>query len=227
MSGVLGVSMFSELILLLALSAAPPPPAAPPRPVIERPDWIQKPDGDDVNYHYPARASRENVGGRVVLRCLVQETGYVTDCKVVEETPVGYEFGAAGLGLSTKFRMRPMSADGMPVRGATVMIPLRFQPAEEDAGEPPMLGSELPDLETGLKCYGHFAALGEKEPANAEARANAAIYLLPVAIGGFQAGWSPSKTEAALIEARKAGDPAKRPDDCEAFLGAGERLGDL
>ncbi|HYE45582.1 MAG TPA: TonB family protein [Caulobacter sp.] len=98
-------------------------------PKVERPVWIRKPSGQAVNKAYPKAAAQQNLGGRVVLSCLVTEKGLVVDCKVLEETPARLGFGEAAVFLSRYFQMRPQTEDGAPVGGATVRIPLAFTPA--------------------------------------------------------------------------------------------------
>ena len=52
--------------------------------------------------------------------------GQVRDCKVAEETPGAFGFGAAALKLSQYFRIRPETEDGQAVDGAQVRVPLTF-----------------------------------------------------------------------------------------------------
>jgi len=107
---------------------APPAPPAPPRnPVIENPTWDRKPSGDDVARYYPDRALRQEVDGRATISCSVKANGTVTGCSVVSESPSDYGFGDAAIKLSTRFRMKPKRADGSPVEGGTVRIPIVFR----------------------------------------------------------------------------------------------------
>lgn len=108
----------------------PPPPApvaAPPRPaVIQNPDWLRKPSGEDVARYYPDRAMRMNVEGRATLDCTVTAGGGLEACTVASEAPDDQEFGAAALRMAKLFKMRPMTRDGAPVSGGSVRIPIRF-----------------------------------------------------------------------------------------------------
>lgn len=108
----------------------PPPPApapAPPRAsVIQNPDWLRKPSGDDFARYYPDRALRMNVEGRVMLECTVNDSGGLAGCAVASEAPDDQEFGVAALRMTRLFKMRPMTRDGAPVSGGTVRIPIRF-----------------------------------------------------------------------------------------------------
>jgi protein TonB len=85
--------------------------------------WLRTPTGADYAYYYPERAIRNEVTGRASLHCVVKADGYVTDCKVISETPSGYNFGEASLRVSSKFQM-PTMVDGKSTEGSEVTIPL-------------------------------------------------------------------------------------------------------
>ena len=111
---------------------APAPPPEPPRPtVIQSPDWLRKPSGEDVVRYYPERALRMNVEGRATLSCTVTTNGSLEGCTLVSETPDNQEFGGAALRMTRLFKLRPMTRDGVPVSGGTVKIPIRFQLPKE------------------------------------------------------------------------------------------------
>jgi protein TonB len=107
----------------------PPPPPAPPAPKvrqISRPDWLRKPDNDDMLRFYPQRAQEQEIEGKATIRCVVNANGTVSNCSVVSEEPEGSGFGQATIRASSKFRMRPQMVDGEPMEGATVNITLRW-----------------------------------------------------------------------------------------------------
>jgi TonB family protein len=104
------------------------PPAVTPdvfaRPMIIEPDWAAA--VAPINPVYPKAAFRAGVSGRATLSCEVSVEGRLQDCKVIDETPPGYDFGDAALKLSRYFRMTPQLRDGVPVGGAKVTFPVAF-----------------------------------------------------------------------------------------------------
>ena len=114
-----------------AAASQPMPPKTPPHvSVITNPQWIRRPDGEEVGRYYPAEAAAAGASGRAVLKCQVTAEGDVKPCEVMSEEPAGKGFGDAALKLSALFKMRPQLADGRPVGGASITIPIRFEPPE-------------------------------------------------------------------------------------------------
>lgn len=127
----------SPLINLVSPSPTPSPeptttaPNPPAPPVITNPNWVSRPNADQLMRAYPAGALRNGVTGAVTLNCIVRVNGTLTDCSVGSETPAGQGFGRAAQGLSRHFRMSPRTVDGQAVDGASVAIGLRFTMPED------------------------------------------------------------------------------------------------
>jgi TonB family protein len=119
-----GVALSATVIGVAAAQAGP-------AKVIQRPDWVQKPTGDDVERFYPAKAKAEYVSGRATIICDVTAEGRLIDCEVVRESPQGYGFGEAAVSLGAIFRMSPKLIDGQPVDGGVVTVPIIFEAASE------------------------------------------------------------------------------------------------
>ncbi len=100
-------------------------PPVPP-PLITNPRWLRQPTADEFADAYPQRPLIAGKSGFVSLACTVTAAGGLTDCSVAEESPTGWGFGAAALGLTKRFRMVPRLEDGRPAGGAMVRIPIRF-----------------------------------------------------------------------------------------------------
>ena len=98
--------------------------AGPPAPL--RPNWTRAPAGDDMSTYYPDRAQREGLNGRAVIDCTVTDDGHLDNCTAISEEPANYGFGDAALKLAHLFKMKPQMANGAPVGGARIKVPIRF-----------------------------------------------------------------------------------------------------
>lgn len=114
-----------------------PAAAAPRRVMIAKPVWTDKPSGDDLLRYYPEAAFRRGIGGKAVIACTVNAQGRLESCQVESESPAGENFGAAALRMAPLFGMSPNTADGAPVEGARVRIPIVFNPPEPSGEDKP------------------------------------------------------------------------------------------
>lgn len=89
------------------------------------PMWTALPTAAELQAVVPKTPGGPN-DIRVTLLCDVEDGGALTGCGVDREEPGGHGFGAAVLGLASKFRVELMSAEGMPTVGAKVRVPVRF-----------------------------------------------------------------------------------------------------
>jgi TonB family protein len=102
-----------------------------PNPVIGRPNWTALPAPEDLAAVYPAAASKAGVlKARVVLLCGVGTGGGLSDCRWESEDPPGYGLGQATINLVKTFRLSVWSAEGLPVIGGTVRVPIRYDMSE-------------------------------------------------------------------------------------------------
>lgn len=136
------VALAAAAIGLMAFAAEQPAPAgeagapAEAERSVSRPDWDRRPTADDMARFYPKKAQRLELEGRATILCNVQIDGRLSDCRVIEESPEGMGFGESAIKLSTRFRMKPATVDGVAVAGASVRIPLVYK-LPEDAPLPP------------------------------------------------------------------------------------------
>ena len=112
---------------VIALAGAGAVWAASPAPyLVGKPDWVAKPNGNDLVRFYPEAASKAGKTGMAAISCRVRPDGSLRACKVRNQNPARYGFGAAALKMSPLFRMRPKDGDGHSTAGAEVIIPIKF-----------------------------------------------------------------------------------------------------
>jgi TonB family protein len=188
------------IILAYAEPPAAVAPASPKPSVITQPDWQSRPTGADLAALYPKAAAAAHIEGRAVLRCKVAASGDLTDCTANAEQPPGQGFADAALAMAPKFKMKPMSKDGVAVAGGQVAIPIRFG-----------LPKAAPlNLETALECYG-ATAVGKVMLTNGES-ADLGWRDAAMALAAAE-HVSASGVDASLIAAREVAEtPASRED---------------
>lgn len=128
------------------MTTATPAQPPPPRPDVMgpyRPDWMEKPSGDDLAAFYPPRAARNNISGKATITCKVMADGRLNACVVKEESPPGEHFGEAALKIAPKFRMIPPDDPNAPP--ADVTVPLVFDVPHN----PPLTPQDHKDITVG------------------------------------------------------------------------------
>lgn len=122
------------LCVLLATGPALAEVAAPTNQ-IAHPDWLEWPSAEMLARVYPPLALALEIEGAATLECTTNQFGALQACKVGTEVPRDQGFGFAAMALAPQFRMRAKPADGRPVAGGVIKIPIRFRlpQAEEPA----------------------------------------------------------------------------------------------
>jgi TonB family protein len=104
-----------------------PGPGAVQERIVESPTWVAGFDPDRVLKLFPPEAAAQGVTtGRGVAHCVVAPDGSLADCTPLPGDPAGMGFSEAAVKLASAMRMNPWSADGGPVDGAVVNIPIRL-----------------------------------------------------------------------------------------------------
>jgi hypothetical protein len=106
----------------LQQNARPLPKA---RLYIERPRWIEEPNGRTRERYYPKRR-REPGEARVTLLCDVVGAGRLA-CAVESEEPRGSGFAEAAQRLARHYRMAPTLEDGRSTAGAQTRLNMTFR----------------------------------------------------------------------------------------------------
>jgi len=184
--------MLALILAVVLAQAAAAPPAGPTLPVVTQPDWVRKPNGEDVARYYPQGAQMKGLAGRATIECQVVAAGALSSCRVLEESPADEGFGEAALKLGPLFKMRPATKNGVPVDGGIIRIPIRFELPGESIADP---------LSIQLSCYGQAAALADRQPDSAEAWTAVTYFSAQVAVLAANSKSSPTVYEDELHQA--------------------------
>jgi TonB family protein len=104
-----------------------PPPAALAERRVEAPLWIAGFDPEKAPGLFPPQAADQGLtSGRGVARCVVGDDGSMTGCTPEAGDPGGLGFSRAAVKLASTMKMNLWSADGAPVQGGVVRIPIRL-----------------------------------------------------------------------------------------------------
>ena len=88
------------------------------------PRLVTGPTIGQIRANHPSNARSRY--GRVELSCIIRLDSRLDGCRVVDESPPGMGFGAAGLQVSGFFRFQPPTEDGRPVEGQRVTVGVDF-----------------------------------------------------------------------------------------------------
>jgi len=103
-----------------------PSRAAPPVEIYD-PMWLQHVNPDYVVKLFPAAAANAGLkSGVASVDCSVQHDGSLKNCAVASENPIGMGFGDAALQIAAVMVMNPWTAEGDPVDGARIRLPVRL-----------------------------------------------------------------------------------------------------
>ena len=175
---------------------------APPSMVIENPEWTAKPTGADVARYYPERAQRRNIEGRATLVCQVAAAGALANCIVVDESPVGENFGTAVLHLSQLFRMEATGPDGSSTAGHWVKLPMAFRlPRGSAENTAEFLGAEA--------CYGQVVNLADGASVTTEMWQASLYWYAKIAQSVANIGGRPAQVENYAVGARLAAEQGR------------------
>lgn len=184
----------------IVLDQAAPPAASAPAPpraqVITQPDWLSKPSGEDMSNFYPKDAANNRIEGGATISCEVDAAGTLVNCAATSETPPGAGFGAAALSLAGKFKMRPLTKDGVPAAGGHVRIPIRFILPKQTI---------MPSFAVTMRCYGYAAAASEAGDTSDDAQTRLAAWRLLLVAQTAAERQRPSEFEGLLVVLRKTG----------------------
>lgn len=89
-------------------------------------NWVREPSARDFARYFPDEALDEGQSGNVTLSCIIGGSGRLA-CSVASESPSGYGFGNAAIGISRQLRVRTTLPDGSSAEGREMRLPLSFR----------------------------------------------------------------------------------------------------
>ena len=117
----------SDLLVLVPIDFSDPTGRQPPADVPD-PLWTKSISALAAQ-NFPRAAAAAGVNeGDVSLECTATHAGALTDCSVAEENPPNFGFGAAAKTIAGSLGVNPWTAQGTPIDGATIRVPIRFLP---------------------------------------------------------------------------------------------------
>lgn len=125
--------------------------------------WLGAPSYADVVAAYPAKARAEKLGGRATLNCEFDKLGAIGHCGTLAEEPKHEGFADAARTLAKAFHAAPTGADGKTIGGTRVQIPVVFDPAMLEGGQPVVGKAQwagTPSAEETTAAFGKLAVTG-------------------------------------------------------------------
>lgn len=89
-------------------------------------NWVREPSARDFARFFPDEALNAGQSGNVTLSCIIGGSGRLA-CGVASESPSGYGFGQAAIGISRQLRVRTSLPDGGSAEGRELRLPLSFR----------------------------------------------------------------------------------------------------
>jgi hypothetical protein len=94
---------------------------------VAAPVWLRDNDTAAPPVVYPKEAAAQGVTtGRGMARCTVSADGTLSACAPEAAEPDGLGFSEAAVKLASAMRINLWSADGVPVEGGVVHVPIRL-----------------------------------------------------------------------------------------------------
>ncbi|WP_372785769.1 energy transducer TonB [Phenylobacterium sp.] len=125
--------------------------------------WPQAPSYADVVAAYPKKAREAKLGGRATLNCEFDRQGNIGNCETLAEDPKHEGFADAARALAKQFRALPTGPDGKTISGVRIQLPVVFDPAMLEAGQP-LIGKAawagLPSAEDTSAAFGKLSVSG-------------------------------------------------------------------
>jgi TonB family protein len=126
-----------NLLVSVPMDFRDPSQPSPPVQVMD-PLWLRTVDPSAVPQLFPPAAVTAGIRkGTATVECRVTQAGGLSECSVVGETPPGLGFGQAALAVATVMQMNPWTAQGTPVDGARIRVPITLKLPDEPAAAPP------------------------------------------------------------------------------------------
>ncbi len=112
------------------IEIGPPVSTAPQTnpPMVIAAQVMSRPSAEILDRFYPRRARERGVRGQATVRCLVSIDGKLEQCRVVQESPPEYGFGAAALRYAEFVEAAPQTVDGVAIDGGEISMSIVFVP---------------------------------------------------------------------------------------------------